>query len=1045
MATKPATKQLNSKQKEILARKLGYDGPMNMFEEFIKSDPAMSAKYSTVVEKFMARGGMAKKYAKGGVLKMAQGGAPTPPQYPLTYENEGKQVPIDPNVWENRLKSSSWANSSTGVKVQQAINRVGGVDKAKALVANYKIKEREYGINQYKYQLNTLQATYDQDPTTWNLLQLSQAYNNAINYFDRVDPSQKGTYEKLASEYTKKYDDALRAQEESEALKQKQEADAAALRTTAYDTRQRLYEEASTRQKTELDRLLAERDSLLTNIDTQYKTDIEQLDSAFSAKQIDKATYDTLRSQVSNARTTARNAAQTNYSTAAANVRTQKETDFGFASQTYEDLLSGKTPTTQQFNLPTFESPNITTGTQYTPINIPPPTAALPSTTQQQPAATTPAAATTTAPATLMGATPTMTGTPVAKPDVPQVQARGVPLTQEQLVSAQGAPAQAATVQPNVVGQVATAAGVAPKEAATMEAATATPGVATALEGVQPVTGTVSPEAQVQAQTMQPTETAVSQLQAATGEATMVQPPPARTVQEGELVAGPTVDMGRVEETLAQAQAAQGEVTPEMTVQYQIQQLTEGFDATNPPPWAAGAIRNVNSVLVQRGLGASSLAGQAVVQAALESALPIAAADAKVYQDMGIQNLSNRQQMAVLTAQQRAAFLGQEFDQAFQTRVTNAATISEIANINFTAEQQIALENARLTNTVNLANLSNQQALVMAEAAQIANLETANLNNRQQAAVLNAQAFLQMDMANLANEQQTELFKAQSMVNSLLTDAAAENAARQFNASSINQVNQFYDGLTAQIQQFNAAQTNGINQFNVSQINAVAEFNASSQNARDQFNAEYRRIIDQSNVEWRRNIALADTAAVNRANEINAANALGITTIDYNNTWQQYRDSLEMAWKTSEGAMDREVQLALGVLSKQAAIESAKFAVEAEKAKALGALAAVGLDKSGLLAAGGAAVVSALSGGKTGTVGTGGVTGPDFMDFVNSTGTWGLKESVDGFDTYFNGTDTLEIDNMTEQYYWNGNLIWEPNMPEYGGETYPDGTFSGVE
>ena len=66
MAMKPVSKKLNEKQKEILARKLGYDGPMNMFEEFVKSDAAMGAKYNSVISKYMARGGMAKKYAKGG-------------------------------------------------------------------------------------------------------------------------------------------------------------------------------------------------------------------------------------------------------------------------------------------------------------------------------------------------------------------------------------------------------------------------------------------------------------------------------------------------------------------------------------------------------------------------------------------------------------------------------------------------------------------------------------------------------------------------------------------------------------------------------------------------------------------------------------------------------------------------------------------------------------------------------------------------------------------------------------------------------------------
>ena len=82
-------------------------------------------------------------------------------------------------------------------------------------------------------------------------------------------------------------------------------------------------------------------------------------------------------------------------------------------------------------------------------------------------------------------------------------------------------------------------------------------------------------------------------------------------------------------------------------------------------------------------------------------------------------NLNNKQARAMLSAQQRATFMGQEFDQEFQSRVLNSNKISEVANMNFTAEQAIAMENAQLANTVNLTNLSNKQAVIMAEAASL--------------------------------------------------------------------------------------------------------------------------------------------------------------------------------------------------------------------------------------------------------------------------------------------------------------------------------------
>ena len=1016
MAMKPVSKKLNEKQKEILARKLGYDGPMNMFEEFVKSDAAMGAKYNSVISKYMARGGMAKKYAKGGVLKMAAGG--TPPTNPLSYvePSTGITKEIDPNRWAKYIGDPKYdiiTKGTDGRHVMSILNRLGGIEKAKAAKAKYDKDLFAYNVQNYKDTLAQKEAAYAQNPGFREAARLADEFKSAVDYFAQNEPSSKSTYEAKATQYANERSRFERETAEAQAAKTKAKEEEASRSQAAVDTRKRLQDEAAARRDAEQARAKSERDTAYSTIDTQYNADREALQKQLSDKQITSEQYKAANAQLGATRKTAREAAAANYTAIVGGSNTQFKKDMELASSTYTNIMSGKTAANANITLPKYTPPTTQPAT-YTP-------------TAMQSAPQTPG---------FTGTTPTSTaGSPIAAPQVPQVTAQTIQQTPDQLVTGQAAPDTAATIQPTTVGTAATVADVAPKEAATMEAATVTPDVATALESVQPVTGTVSPEAQVQAQTMDPRTTAVSDLQAATGEATMVEAPAPRTVQEGEMIAGPTVDMGRVEETLAQAQPAQGEVTPEMTVQFQLQQLTENFDATNPPPWAAGAIRSVNSVLTQRGLGASSLAGQAVLQAALESALPIAAADAKVYQEMGIQNLANRQQMAVLTAQQRAAFLGQEFDQAFQTRVTNAATISEIANINFTAEQQIALENARLTNTVNLANLSNQQALIMAEAAQIANLETANLSNRQQAAVLNAQAFLQMDMANLANEQQTELFKAQSMVNSLLTDAAAENAARQFNATSINQVNQFYDGLSTQIKQFNAAQINGINQFNVSQVNAVAEFNATAQNARDQFNAEYRRIIDQSNAEWRRNIALADTAAVNRANEINAANALGITTIDYNNTWQTYRDQMEMAWKTGESALDRETQLAMQVLAKQAQIEAAKYQVEAEKAKALGGLTATVLDKSGLLTAGGSAIISGIK-----NIGGGSVPyQASVADYLGDS-TWSFNGEVNGIEQWNDGINNLGYNPMNEEYYLNGELVWSPGMNDYQGYGADPGT-----
>ena len=522
------------------------------------------------------------------------------------------------------------------------------------------------------------------------------------------------------------------------------------------------------------------------------------------------------------------------------------------------------------------------------------------------------------------------------KPAAAQVTPAQIQQTPEQQITTELAPATAQTAVATAAPTVSTAEAAPVTQTATMEAAQAAPAVQATTAATQAAQGQVSQQAQVQAAQAVPTQTAVGQLQAAQGVATTVQGAPTRTIQSGELIEGPAVNQQQVEAALEKAEAAQGMVSEDMTVQGQLAKLTADFTANNPPAWAAASLRNVTAQLAQRGLGASSLAGQALIQATLEAAIPIASADAQVYQQMELQNLSNRQQVAMLTAQQRAQFLGQEFDQGFQTRVVNAARIADIANVNFSAQQQIALENARMAQTMDMANLSNSQALIMAEAAQIANLEVANLNNRQQAAVVNAQSFLQMDMTNLANEQQVELFKAQSNVQSILSDQAALNAARQFNAASQNQTDQFFANLTTQVKQFNATQTNAMAQFNTDQFNTITKFNAEVQNQRDQFNAQNRLVIDQSNAAWRREIATADTAAINRANEFNATKAMELTTIEYNNTWQRYRDNIEYSWKTAENNAERVNKIVTQEIAANATIMSASINKDAAVAQTIG-------------------------------------------------------------------------------------------------------------
>jgi hypothetical protein len=193
-------------------------------------------------------------------------------------------------------------------------------------------------------------------------------------------------------------------------------------------------------------------------------------------------------------------------------------------------------------------------------------------------------------------------------------------------------------------------------------------------------------------------------------------------------------------------------------------------------------------------------------------------------------------------------------------------------------------------------------------------------------------------MANLSNIQQTELFKAQQRTQALFSDQAAQNAAKQFNASSENQVDQFFANLASQTSQFNATQTNAQSQFNAGQVNTVERFNAEMNNQRDQYNATNQLAIAQNNAVWRREIATADTVAVNRANELNASAVLDISKEAYDNLWSHYNDTMEWAWTSADNQLDRINKMAIAELDAKARTDAMAMQSSSAAGTAVGKL-----------------------------------------------------------------------------------------------------------
>jgi len=314
------------------------------------------------------------------------------------------------------------------------------------------------------------------------------------------------------------------------------------------------------------------------------------------------------------------------------------------------------------------------------------------------------------------------------------------------------------------------------------------------------------------------------------------------TAQERfNLVAQQDMTAARQEDLSDTISAQKGIVSTDATVQGQLARLMTQFEDGKIPAFAAGAVRTAEQKLASRGMGASSMAGAAIVQAAMEASTPIAAADAETYRRMQELNLNNRQQAEVLNSQM--------------------ALQLDLANLN--NEQQ-----ARVTNSTNRV-----QSLFTDQSA-VNTARQFNATNDQQNDQFFASLFNDVAKFNTAQTNGLRQF-----------NAGQENAIEQFNSTMANNRDQFNVKNSIVIDQANAVYRRQVNTSNTAIANAEAEYNTRnlfniSQNAQNRLLQEQR---DQINF-----------ARVNAINETAFQNNLALSSYAFD------RD-LELAGDISKG------------------------------------------------------------------------------------------------------------------------------------------------
>ena len=222
------------------------------------------------------------------------------------------------------------------------------------------------------------------------------------------------------------------------------------------------------------------------------------------------------------------------------------------------------------------------------------------------------------------------------------------------------------------------------------------------------------------------------------------------------------------------AVAEEGIVSLEATMQGQMANLMDDVASGNVP-WADEAIRNAQAIMLERGLGKSSMTGAAIGAAILEAAMPIAQFDAQVFGQMNLQNLRNRQ----------------------ETMLSNTAATNVAKQMNAQSVNEINKFMSSMRDGVLKFNETTKNAMDQVSAIEA---NKANLSNSQ----FNAQRAQEMSLVHAQREDQANKFNAENAMGVQKANAELYRATNTANTAQNNADNRInagnYFNLSAQAQ-----------------------------------------------------------------------------------------------------------------------------------------------------------------------------------------------------------------------------------------------------
>lgn len=188
------------------------------------------------------------------------------------------------------------------------------------------------------------------------------------------------------------------------------------------------------------------------------------------------------------------------------------------------------------------------------------------------------------------------------------------------------------------------------------------------------------------------------------------------------------------------------------------------------PSWAAGTARNVSKIAAFKGMSGTA-ATAAMSQALLEASIPIAQSDAQFFQTLTVQNLTNKQQSIINTANVLSKMEQTNVDNRMAAAIQNAKAFLDMDMKNLDNEQQTRVINnqARIQSILEDAKQENAKRLFVAESQNDMDKFYDNLNV--QIAQFNSSQALDADQFNSTMSDSREKFYKEMQYNVNIANA----------------------------------------------------------------------------------------------------------------------------------------------------------------------------------------------------------------------------------------------------------------------------------